>query len=122
MTDQNFMLMKRLTGAPAPSGDVGIEVEVEFNKYPADRVFNMTSWREESDASLRGKFGREYKTSRAIKVSSVPKIVGNLFDFMSEGEYDRDSSRTSIHVHCNISNHTPVQLWTAVVALSLIHI
>lgn len=95
------------------AGDLGIELEVEGTE-PLP-VIEDDPWQSQGDESLRG-FGMEYYTSRPItmdgtKQATIAKLITEL---LKNKGINHNSPRTSVHVHVNILNHTPVQLWTAV--------
>lgn len=98
-------------GHPPVKGDVGIEVEVEGNKFPksggyqinqGDSKFIPSEWKFVHDGSLRGEDNAEYILKRPIKFSQVPSAVDKLWAmFESYGSKLDDSNRTSVHVHLN---------------------
>lgn len=84
-------------------GDVGLEVEVEGNKFPkSGSSLIPRQWEYTHDGSLRGQDNAEYKLSGPIDFSEVPKAVNDLWAmFKSYGSVLDDSNRTSVHVHLN---------------------
>lgn len=93
-------------------GDVGLELEVESSEPLPD--INTDPWRSKIDESLRG-YGMEYYTSRPIKCDSTKySTISRLTNELSKNAgVAKDSPRTSLHVHVNILDHTPLQTWTA---------
>ncbi len=95
------------------AGDIGLELEVE-STIPLP-VIETDPWRTQGDNSLRG-HAAEYYTHAPIaadrtKATAISALVNELRK--NEGLL-HDSPRTSLHVHVNILNHTPLQVWTAV--------
>lgn len=93
-------------------GDVGIEIEVEGNKFPKPEGYEGTHhpvqlpgtgyWSYVHDGSLRGKDNAEYVLSKPILFSEVDKAVDEIFSKMKTfGSVLDDSNRTSVHVHLN---------------------
>lgn len=96
------------------AGDVGIEIEVEA-KDPLPEAIPQP-WLVKVDNSLRG-HAREYCTSKAILCDgNLLTTVQSLTGLFNQKSIIHDSTRTSLHVHVNITRHTPLQLWTAVTA------
>lgn len=95
------------------TGHIGMELEVEAQR-PL-RVINEKRWRTKEDGSLRG-HAAEYVTSGPIPVDKLKRgridyLCGHLNN--PEQIVDKDSPRTSFHVHVNVSELKPVQVWTA---------
>jgi hypothetical protein len=99
-------------GTKAVKGAVGIEVEVEGNKFPKPpgcegsyTPVKMPGWKFWSyvhDGSLRGKDNAEYVLTKPIEFSQVVDAVNELFTKLNEfGSVLDDSNRTSVHVHLN---------------------
>lgn len=89
-------------------GDIGIEIEVEGNKFPKDTTtaqINMIpkQWKYTKDGSLRGADNAEYVLRDPIKFEEVPEAVGKLWEMFSKyGSVLDESNRTSVHVHLNV--------------------
>lgn len=100
-------------------GDVGIEIEVEGNKFPVPEgakgthhptkmnllpgaTKSLPGWCYVHDGSLRGKDNAEYVFDGPAKFDDVPTRVNALFGLLkSYGTVLDDSNRTSVHVHLN---------------------
>lgn len=92
-------------------GDVGIEIEVEGNKFPkatppsSYKPAKITGWKYWSyvnDGSLRGADNAEYVLTKPIKFSAVPKALDEVSSKLEEfGSVLDDSNRTSVHIHLN---------------------
>lgn len=95
-------------------GDVGLEVEVEGNKFPKTAQGNPAgidvspelipkSWCYHHDGSLRGADNAEYTLRVPISFAVVPDVVNELYEMFSKfGTVLDDSNRTSVHVHFNV--------------------
>lgn len=100
-------------------GHVGIEIEVEA-KGQLPNV-NNNWWSTKPDQSLRGGF--EYVNKMPMpddekKLGRIKKVTDAL---EAPGvEVIKDSHRTSVHVHNNIQDFTPVEVWTATTAYWLV--
>jgi hypothetical protein len=100
-------------GKTEVKGDVGLEIEVEGNKFPKVEGYEGShhavkmpegyeGWSYVHDGSLRGKDNAEYVLTKPILFSEVPGMVGKLFDGLRKyGSKLDDSNRTSVHVHLN---------------------
>lgn len=96
------------------TGDVGLELEVEGEA--ALPVVNEKTWRTKEDGSLRG-FGAEYVSSKPIPVDATKRErIEYLCGMLAKPEHrvNTESPRTSLHVHVNITDLTPTQIWTAI--------
>lgn len=93
-------------------GSVGIEVEVEGNKFPkvpgmettrkALPMEGWTYWHYVKDGSLRGADNAEYVLGKPIEFEEVPDAIAELTAKLEEyGSKLDDSNRTSVHVHLN---------------------
>lgn len=113
----------------ATSGSVGIEVEVEGNKFPKPPGMESTHkavpmegwnfWHYVKDGSLRGSDNAEYVLGKPIEFEEVPAAVAELTDKLKEyGSKLDDSNRTSVHVHLNVQQFHMNRL-TAFIALYL---
>jgi hypothetical protein len=92
-------------------GDVGLEVEVEGNKFPK-HLYNSRpavdpekipkGWKYVHDGSLRGEDNAEYIFDGPKAFDTVPDHVNALFKMFDDyGTKLVDSNRTSVHVHLN---------------------
>jgi hypothetical protein len=113
----------------ATSGSVGIEVEVEGNKFPKPPGMESTHkavpmegwnfWHYVKDGSLRGQDNAEYVLGKPIEFEQVPEAVAELTDKLQAfGSKLDDSNRTSVHVHLNVQQFHMNRL-TAFIALYL---
>lgn len=93
-------------------GDIGLEIEVEGNKFPKPGV-NVTNesgvlpkmWKYTHDGSLRGNDNAEYVLNGPIKFADVPDAVNSLWKMFADyGSVLDESNRTSVHVHLNVQN------------------
>lgn len=97
--------------APA-KGAVGIEIEVEGNKFPkrsykgsdpVDAHLIPKVWNYHKDGSLRGKDNAEYVLFKPIEFNEVSESLTALWDmFKNYGTVLDVSNRTSVHVHLNV--------------------
>lgn len=95
-----------ILGRNPTTGDIGLEVEVEGNKFPKDTPTGQTyipaEWKYCKDGSLRGKDNAEYVFRKPLLFSEVPNAVKRLWDMFGKyGSILDDSNRTSVHVHLN---------------------
>ena len=94
------------------AGDVGLELEIE-SLSPEKVPVPSPPWQIKADESLRH-FGYEYYTTRPIRCDSTKlPAIKKLTDELRKCNLVFDSPRTSLHVHVNILEHTPLQVWTA---------
>lgn len=118
-----MLTMKDFLSKKERGGQIGIEVEVEFPpEVPTGNGDQITNpdlkniggvWLAKLDGSLKN--GIEYYTRQPImcddkKLERIKQLTDKL------GLAVQGSPRTSVHVHCNIQDLTPVQLWTAILA------
>lgn len=98
----------------APEGHVGIEIEVEAHE-PLPQT-KKKPWKYKGEGSLR-LYGMEYFTDGPILCdeNKFPSIK-YLTDLLGKRKLVENSPRTSLHVHVNVSQYTPVQVWNAAVA------
>jgi hypothetical protein len=97
-------------------GHVGLELEVEAkHELPSA---TPRCWLAKPEGSLRG-HAMEYVTDGPIKcdLDKFGKIKA-LTDLINDNKYqvDKESPRTSLHVHVNVGQLTPVQMWTSATA------
>lgn len=106
-----------LVGVTATTGNIGLEIEVEGNKFPkygTGQYSNYTNvqsdylpaeWSFHHDGSLRGDDNAEYVLKRPLEFDKVPGAVSKLWDmFDGYGTLLDDSNRTSVHVHLNVQS------------------
>lgn len=109
------------TGNPAARGQVGIEVEVEFDR-PLIRTPSEgfdENWCGKYDGSLR-QFGHEFVTIGPMSLNRSHSALGLLVGMLDKQSFLKDSPRTSMHVHINVLDLTAVQVATAVTAYWLL--
>lgn len=101
-------------GTTVKRGDVGIEVEVESNK-PFSPLSADSPWVGVRDGSLRSNHPMEFISRNPFKLSNAREKIETLVKFIGTHKgVDRESPRTSIHVHTNCLGLTPKQIWTGI--------
>lgn len=92
-------------------GLIGIELEVEGNKFPKTSGSTPTNsripkqWQYTKDGSLRGVDNAEYVLREPIAFEEVPKAVKDLWEMFDKyGSVLDESNRTSVHVHLNFQH------------------
>jgi hypothetical protein len=105
---------------PVP-GDVGIEIEVEaHDRLPSVPKDISSIWASKGDGSLRH-IGREYVTEGAQPLdNSFKESLDTLCEAINKANIIKNSPRTSVHVHINVSNRSLTELWTGVCAFWLV--
>lgn len=101
--------VQELTGSRKVAGDVGIEIETEA--AVAYQVPRMTGWLHKPDGSLRN-FGVEYVSSNPVPIAQVNEHIDTWKAALGRhwDSLQGDSHSTSVHVHVNIGDLTPIQL------------
>lgn len=95
--------IRSIFGHRATSGDIGIEIECEGNKFQKQHL--PAPWKYTHDGSLRGADNAEYVFDGPQKFDDVPAAIEKLWAmFSSYGTVLDDSNRTSVHVHLNVQN------------------
>ena len=100
-----------LSRSPVP-GEVGLEIEVEGNKFPKPPNWQnamsgigmpgLPGWSFCKDGSLRGQDNAEYVLTNPIGFDEVPEKMEALWKAMTDyGTVLSESNRTSVHVHLN---------------------
>lgn len=102
-----------LNRSPTP-GEVGLEIEVEGNKFPKPPNYNseqakpmpgLPGWSAVKDGSLRGADNCEYVLTNPIGFDEVEDKMEALWKAMADyGTVFSASNRTSVHVHLNAQN------------------
>lgn len=105
-----FNLLHLLGRVPV-DGDIGIEIEVEGNKFPKHQTPDNESvspelipkeWQYHHDGSLRGNDNAEYVFRKPLAFADVPQAIKNLWEMFDKfGSKLDESNRTSVHVHLN---------------------
>lgn len=97
--------IRTLLSRTKSDGDIGIEIEVEGNKFPKEGYYDNlipSQWRYTHDGSLRGNDNAEYVFKKPMKFEEVPKAINDLWTMFKEfGSVLDESNRTSVHVHLN---------------------
>lgn len=96
-----------LIGLSPKVGDIGIEIEVEGNKFPKDSETSLIplAWKYTHDGSLRGEDNAEYVLKKPLKFEQVPDALNKLWSMFNDyGSVLSESNRTSVHVHLNVQN------------------
>lgn len=107
-----------VVGLPArarTNGEIGLEIEVEGNKFPKPpdaagthtpvKMPGLKGWRYVHDGSLRGEDNAEYLFDGPCLFSEVEGRVTALFAALDKfGSVMTDSNRTSVHVHLNVQS------------------
>jgi hypothetical protein len=104
--------MRIVMNRKATAGEVGIEIEVEGNKFPKPPGFEGSHvavklpgskfWSYVHDGSLRGQDNAEYVLSKPIDFSKAPDAIAEIYGALAtHGSIIDDSNRTSVHVHMN---------------------
>lgn len=103
------------------SGDVGIEIETEFRNEEIYNHSHPPGWSRKSDGSLRY-LGLEWVSKGAFALGDVPTRVKKLCEFVNRPVYSiiPGSPRTSVHVHVNVGDLSPLQTITAATAYWLL--
>ena len=94
-------------------GDVGIELEAEFGAARAPMP-QTGDWLAKPEGSLRGT-AMEYVSAFPFKADkNLRSKIDHLCTIVNApaARVDKDSSRTSVHVHVNVLDLTPTQLLT----------
>src|SRR5688572_7838052 len=104
--------IREIYGMKARTDGVGIEVEVEaLSTLPSD-IGGV--WLTKEDGSLREP-AYEYVTRQPLKVGS--DLMGHIKVLTDKLNVDtiklNMSHRTSVHIHRNVQDFTPTQVWTA---------
>lgn len=100
--------IQALVGNEAVAGTLGIEIETESaEEY---RVPAILGWRAERDGSLRD-FGREYITVGCVTRDGLKDSLNNWKTGLGNvhRKLRTNSISTSVHVHVNVQDHTPLE-------------
>lgn len=98
--------LKNYLNCYTQEGDVGIEIELEGNKFPkAPSRLKDSRWVATTDGSLRGQDNCEYVLNGPIPFAEVDSEVRKLWEILNNfGTVISESNRTSVHVHLNMQN------------------
>lgn len=115
----SMLTLKDYHNLVVPNGDLGIEIEVEFERghRPAE-VDVVGSWRVTHDDSLNN--GYEYVSRQPFKegADKLEKIKA-LSEYLN-GFRIVQAPNTSVHVHRNVCNFTPLEIWNSLTTYWLI--
>lgn len=115
--------IREMYGMRKRAGHIGLEVEVEFTRGALAVASPGGPWLVKRDGSLIN--GIEYYLRQPIKADGRKrdkiKLLTDVLDpLVADGRVVEDSPRTSCHVHCNVQDLTPLQVWTVAVAAFLL--
>lgn len=108
-------LIKDFLKKEALEGDIGLEVELESGAETNLPEISTVWWQSVGDNSLRN--GREYVTKKPLPLDerTFERIQFLFKQVATPRRKVQVSHRTSVHVHNNVSQYTPTQVWTIVV-------
>lgn len=93
-------------------GKFGVEIEVEGKRLPIGEL-NPNIWRVDRDGSLKAAEAFEYVTPIPTTLEGVKKALDHLEKAYKDKKSVVDESiRAGIHVHLNVQDYYPEQLWT----------
>lgn len=106
---------------PQSYGDLGLEVETEYrHSHTEDILRNIPlGWRAATDNSLRNN-GIEYVTNGAVRFNQKSDMLKSLLDMVKKLTYINDSPRTSFHVHVNVLDSNPIQVYNGLLVYWLL--
>lgn len=100
--------IQEIFGSRKTEGQVGVEIEVEGMDLPN----KAAGWNCVPDGSLRNG-GIEYVTNGAVTLEKLKELLANLDRrFKDVGSVIADAHRGSVHVHVNVQDKTPEQVFT----------
>lgn len=92
--------IRNIMGHNPTKGDVGLEIEVEGNKFKKEDI--PLPWKYVKDGSLRGQDNAEYILKNPVPFNKVPESIDILWKMFDKyGSVLAESNRTSVHVHLN---------------------
>lgn len=99
-------------------GDIGLELEIEFNAKETPILENVGAWRPVHDDSLRN--GMEYITRAPLKIGDeFHEKVKVMTDELNKKKVEL-SHRCSVHVHRNVLDFTPIEVLNTLLAYWII--
>ena len=99
--------LEKYQGKSLPSGDFGIETEIEGEQLPAE--LNMAYWLGKPEGSLRGGF--EYFNRKPVAIAKLPEAMKEYKDIISSIKNPSPSIRCSTHIHVNVGSLTLRQVY-----------
>ena len=110
--------LNRFGRVKARAGVLGIEVEVEGLEVLPN--MDTINWKSKPEDSLRN-YGMEYITAKPMPLGErKTEAVKDLCKMLNSKKTVKDCPRTSVHVHYNVSKHTPSQIVSCCVAFWLV--
>ena len=102
--------VRKHLGLPITNGLLGVEIEVEGNNLPN----NVAGWLTHGDGSLRGE-AIEYVLPKPLGELDTKRAIHNLWDgFAARQSKLSGSFRAGVHVHLNVQDMNPTQLFTLI--------
>lgn len=106
----------QLFGVRPVKGDIGLEIEVDGCNLP-EHVGEGENWLVTRDGSVKG--GREYVLSTPSSVENLGHLLRELWESM-KGSRIKDSYKAGVHVHVNVQDLTPKQLFNYICAYIIV--
>ena len=102
--------VRKHLGLPVTNGLLGVEIEIEGDNLPN----NVGGWLSHNDGSLRGE-AIEYVLPKPLDELDAKKSLHKLWDsFKGNGANINDSFRAGVHVHLNVQDMNPTELFTLI--------
>jgi len=105
----------QILGKATLVGDVGIEIEVEFNPAPAKLLKLDSDWFIKGDGSLRGDYGCEFVSCAPVTLDCLERHINSACSVINSNNFIKDSPRTSVHVHVNCLDKSPIQIYNGLI-------
>jgi len=97
-------------------GKFGVEIEVEGKRLPLGEL-NPKYWRVDRDGSLKAAEAFEYVTPIPMSLIDIKKALDHLDKaYIDKKSVVDESIRAGIHVHLNVQDYYPEELWTFITA------
>ncbi len=95
-------------------GDVGIEIEAEYQNPFSGESDRLSFWQIKGDGSLRNN-GYEFVLTNPVKVDLLSKVLTEWKHFILKNRMKYiHSNRCSVHIHNNVQNFTVLETITAI--------
>lgn len=95
-------------------GKFGVEIEVEGKRLPTTEL-HPRYWRVDHDGSLKAAEAFEYVTPLPMSLEGIRKALDDLERvYKAKKSVVDESIRAGIHVHLNVQDYYPEELWTFV--------